>query len=177
MEPQVLQQDDLPIRRAVDYLLDLLADAVLDEAHGAAQQSLQLGHDGSQAVFGVGLAVGTAQVGHENDGLGAIVQGILDRRQRARDPLVVGHFLVLIERDVEVDLFGWRCPRVNGCKFFLLNRLAMRRLLTRIRTRWPLRSTSVMASLLERDMVSAGSQRLVWLAGSFELTRTLQRKN
>jgi hypothetical protein len=41
---------------------------------------------------------------HENHGLGAIVDGMLDGGQGADDALVVGDFLVLVEGDVEVDL-------------------------------------------------------------------------
>jgi hypothetical protein len=43
-------------------------------------------------------------VGHEDDGLGAIVEGVLDGRDGADDALVVCDFLVLVEGDVEVDL-------------------------------------------------------------------------
>jgi hypothetical protein len=42
-------------------------------------------------------------VGHEDDGLGAIVESMLDGGQGADDALVVGD-LVTVERDVEVDL-------------------------------------------------------------------------
>lgn len=41
---------------------------------------------------------------HEDDGLGAVLDGILDGGQRADDALVVGDVLVAVERDVEVDL-------------------------------------------------------------------------
>jgi alpha-acetolactate decarboxylase len=45
-------------------------------------------------------------MGHENDGFGTIVDGILDRRQSTNDSLVVGDLGVglLVEWDVEVDL-------------------------------------------------------------------------
>jgi hypothetical protein len=45
-------------------------------------------------------------MGHENDGLGTIVDGILDRRQSTDDSLVVGDLGVglLVKWDVEVDL-------------------------------------------------------------------------
>ena len=41
---------------------------------------------------------------HEHHGLGAVVDGILDGRDRAGDSLVVGDLLVGVEGDVEVDL-------------------------------------------------------------------------
>jgi hypothetical protein len=43
-------------------------------------------------------------VGHQDDGLGAVVDGILDGGQGTDDALVVGDGLVLVERDIEVDL-------------------------------------------------------------------------
>jgi len=43
-------------------------------------------------------------MGHQDDGLGAMVEGVLDGGDGADDALVVGDVLVLIERDVEVDL-------------------------------------------------------------------------
>ena len=74
--------------------------------------------------------------------------GILDGREGADDALVVGYVLVRVERDVEVDLVS------NTLS--LETYTAMRRFhseLTRMRTRLPFRSTSVIASLLERDIV------------------------
>jgi hypothetical protein len=45
-------------------------------------------------------------VGHEDDGLGAVLEGILDGGEGTDDALVVGDVLVGVERDVEVDLGG-----------------------------------------------------------------------
>lgn len=106
VEAQVLEENDLTTGGLVDGLLGLGADAVLGEEDGLAQQLLELGDDGLQAVLGVDLAVGTAQVGHEDNGLGAILNGVLDGGQGTDDTLVVGDFLLVVERDVEVDL--WR---------------------------------------------------------------------
>lgn len=104
MESQVLQQDNLAAASLVDSLLDLLANAVLREGDLLAQLLLELGHDGLQRVLGVALAVGTAEVGHEDDGFGAVVEGIFDGGDGADDALVVGDVLVGVEGDVEVDL-------------------------------------------------------------------------
>lgn len=43
---------------------------------------------------------------HQDDSLGAIVEGILDGGQGTDDALVVGDLLVGVERDIEVDLGG-----------------------------------------------------------------------
>ena len=43
-------------------------------------------------------------MGHEDDGFGAIVNGILDGGEGSDDALVVGDLLVGVKWDVEVDL-------------------------------------------------------------------------
>jgi hypothetical protein len=43
-------------------------------------------------------------VGHEHHGLGAVVYSILDGGDGTGNTLVVGHLLVGVEGDVEVDL-------------------------------------------------------------------------
>jgi hypothetical protein len=104
VEAEVLQEDNFTVVRLVDDLLDLGANAVGGEGDRLAEELLQLGDDGPQRIFGVGQAIGTAQVGHEDDGLGAIVDGILDRWDGADNPLRVCDVLVGIEGNVEVDL-------------------------------------------------------------------------
>lgn len=106
VETQVLQENNLATSGLVDGLLGLSTDAVLSEDHALAEQSLQNGDNGLQAVLGVDLAIGAAKVGHEDDGLGAVVDGILDGGESTDNTLGVGDVLVLIQRDVEVDLFG-----------------------------------------------------------------------
>lgn len=148
MEAEVLKKNDLTTSGLVDGLLDLLANAVLGEDDAAAQELLQLRNHRLQAVLGVLLAVGTAQVGHENDGLGAIVEGVLDGGEGTDDTLVVGDVLVTVERDVEVDLGD---PVSNyPIPLHIYGELCKH---TRIRTRLSLRSMSVMATLLLRDMM------------------------
>jgi hypothetical protein len=104
VKAQVLEQHNVTVVRLVDDLLDLRADAVGGKGHALAQQLLELGHDGLQRVLGVDLAVGAAQVRHEDNSLGAIVDGVLDGRDGADNALGVGDLLVGVERDVEIDL-------------------------------------------------------------------------
>lgn len=104
MEAQVLEEDNLAVASLVDDALDLGADTVGREGHRLAQQLLKLRHHGLQAVLGIGAAVGASQVGHQDHCLGAVVEGMLDGGDGARNALVVGDLLVGIERDVEVDL-------------------------------------------------------------------------
>ncbi len=106
VEAQVLKKDDLAARGLVDGLLNVFADTVLRENDVAAEQFLQLGHNRLQAVFGVLLAIGTAEVRHQDNGLGAIVDSILDRGQSTDDTLGVGYrgVVLLVKGDVEVNL-------------------------------------------------------------------------
>lgn len=104
MEAQVLQEDNTAVVSLVDDALDLGADTVGRKGHRLAQQLLKLGNYWLQAVLGVGAAVGASQVGHQDNSLGAVVDGILDGGDGARNALVVGHLLVGVERDVEVNL-------------------------------------------------------------------------
>lgn len=104
VETQVLKEDDLATSGLVHNLFSLLADAVLGEDDRLAKQLLQLSSNRLQAVLGIGLAIGTAEVGHEDNGLSTILNGVLDGRQSTDDTLIVGDLLVGIERNVEVDL-------------------------------------------------------------------------
>lgn len=89
---------------AVDGILDRLANAVVGEGDALAKELLQLGNNRLEAVFCVWLSVWSAKVGHEDDGFGAIVDGVLDCGKCADYALVVGDLLVGVQRDVEVDL-------------------------------------------------------------------------
>ncbi|POR33511.1 Uncharacterized protein TPAR_06301 [Tolypocladium paradoxum] len=104
VESQVLEQHDGAVVGLGDNGLDLGADAVRGKGDLVAEQLLELRDDGLQRVLGVDLAVGAAEVGHEDDGLGAVVEGVLDGGDGADDALVVCDLLVFVEGDVEVDL-------------------------------------------------------------------------
>ena len=146
METQVLEENDATVGGAVDGLLDLGADTVVGEGDLLADELLELSDNGLQGVLGVDLAVGTAQVGHEDNSLGAIVDGVLDGGNGTGNALVVGDVLVGVERDVEVNL-GYVRTRLEL-------KLHAQEKHTRIKTRLPLRSTSEMESLLESDIVT-----------------------
>lgn len=104
VEAQVLQKDNLTTSGLVNGLLGLGTNTVISEDDALAEEFLELGNNGLQAVLGVDLAIRTTQVGHEDDGLGSIVNGVLDGGQSTDDTLVVGDVLVGIEGDVEIDL-------------------------------------------------------------------------
>jgi hypothetical protein len=104
VEAQVLQEDDLATGSLVDGLLNLGTNAVLGEGNVLPEELGELSHDGLQAILGVDLAIGAAKVGHQDHGLSAVVDGILDSGQGTDNALVVGDVLVRIEGDVEVNL-------------------------------------------------------------------------
>lgn len=104
MESQVLEKYDATVGGAVDSLLDLRSDTVAGESDLLAEELLKLSHDWLQRVLCVGLAIGTTEVGHENDSLCAMLGCVLDGGQSADDALVVGDVLVAVQRDVEVNL-------------------------------------------------------------------------
>lgn len=113
VETQVLKQNDLAIGSLVHGLLSLGANAVLSEGDALAEKLLKHGNNGLQAVLGVDLAIGAAEVGHEDNGLSTVVDSILDGGQSTDDTLGVGNVLVLIEGDIEVNLFQ---SSVRGCE-------------------------------------------------------------
>lgn len=102
VEAEVLEENHAAVVGLVDNLLDLGADRVGREGDALAEELLELGHDGLQRVLGVDLAVGTAEMGHEDDGLCAMVDGVLDGGDGADDALGVGD-LVAVKGDVEVN--------------------------------------------------------------------------
>lgn len=107
VEAQVFEEHDAAVGGLVDGLLRGLADAVVGESDLlATEELLELGDDGLEGVLGVDLAVGTAEVGHQDDGLRAILNSVLDGGESTDDALVVGDLGVglLVEGHVEVDL-------------------------------------------------------------------------
>ena len=86
-------------------------------------------------------------MGHEGDGLGSMVDRVLDGWKSTDNTLVVGNFLLRIKGDVEVYL----CCGVKSILPVQSRQVSV--VLTLMRTRLSLSSTSVMASLLERDIL------------------------
>lgn len=105
MESQIFKQNNLAVLGSIDNLLSLLTNAVwghLDLL--AAKKLLELWYNWLQRILRVGLSIWATQVRHEDDGLGTIINGILDGWNSTGNTLVVGDVLVGIKRDVEVDL-------------------------------------------------------------------------
>lgn len=81
---------------------------------------------------------------HEDNSFSTMLAGIFDGGECADDSLVVGDFLVGVKWNVEIHL------GVSQLSKFLCR--SVKEGCTLIRTRLPLRSTSVIASLLDNDM-------------------------
>ena len=64
-------------------------------------------------------------MGHEDDSSGAVIDGIFDGWKGADDALVVGHLLVLVQGDVEVDLNLTSSQYLLLASFFVLNSLIL----------------------------------------------------
>lgn len=80
-----------------------------------------------------------------------MLAGVLDGRQGTNDTLIICDLVVRVQGNIEVDLVDYifsQGSNVSSCTERWSRRL------TRIRTRLPFSSTSVIASLLESDMVS-----------------------
>lgn len=67
MESQVLEQNHRALAGFVDSLLGLRSDAFVDESDRLAQLFLKLSRYGFERVLFVDLAVGSAEMGHQND--------------------------------------------------------------------------------------------------------------
>jgi hypothetical protein len=85
-----------------------------------------------------------------------MVNGIFDCWDGSSDTLVVCNFLIAIERDVEVDLYIAKVSSVLILWRMQFRGVEKQLLLTLIKTRLSLRSTSVIESLFERDMFATG---------------------
>ena len=103
VEPQVFEQHDAAAGclRLIHDPARLVADAVVDERHGLAEELGEAIGDRPQAHLRIHFALRPAQMAREHDG-GAVIERVLDRRQRRADPRVVADDAVL-QRDVEID--------------------------------------------------------------------------
>lgn len=105
VEAQVLQENNLAVLGVVHNLLNLWSDAVRSEGDAATEKLLELRNDRLERELFVDLSIWAAQVGHQDNSLGAVVDGILDGGDGTGNTLCVGDVLLGVEGDVEVDLF------------------------------------------------------------------------
>lgn len=104
MEAQILKQYHLSTRSRIDCLLDLRAHTIFGEGDLFAQQFFEFRDHGLQAILGVGLAIGSAEVGHQDDSFGAMVYGVFDGWNSAYDTLGICDILFRVEGNIEIDL-------------------------------------------------------------------------
>jgi hypothetical protein len=100
VEPQVLEQGDIPVLERFDRLLGSRADRVVREHDGLAQQLAEPLRHRSEAVLRVGRALRPPEVRDDDDARTGMDQRV-DRRHRRTDAAVVGD-LVVLERHVQV---------------------------------------------------------------------------
>src|SRR5271154_1577301 len=107
MEAEVFEQEWLAGFEVRGHLGGDGADAVRAEGHvfvvaeDVVEEAAEMIDDGTKAHGGDRLALGTAEVGAEDD-LGSVAERVLDGGERLADAGVVGDDAVL-EGDVEVD--------------------------------------------------------------------------
>ena len=71
MESEVLKKDDLTILSTAHVLLSLRTNSIGKEGDLSVEQMLKLGRNRLERVLLVNLAIGSTEVGSENNGLGA----------------------------------------------------------------------------------------------------------
>ena len=81
-----------------------------------------------------------------------MLTGVFDGGNGADDSLIIGNVLLTVKRDIEINLSAIRFCQLHLLEFRGRGRRSEQ--LTLMRTLFPFRSTSVIASLLERDMMS-----------------------
>ena len=102
VEPQVLQQRDLPVGQVGHACPRRVADGVLGEVHRGAEQLTEPPGDRAEAELRVRRALRAAQV-RADDHLRAGPHQRAQRRQDGPDPAVVADLPgLLVERDVQV---------------------------------------------------------------------------
>ncbi len=102
MEPQVLQQHDVPRLHLSHCALHLRSDAVLHHRNLLAEQLLQANRHRSKRILRIRLSLRPAQVRHQDQPPPAI-EHVPDALQGGLDPRIVGHLArLLVQRDVEI---------------------------------------------------------------------------
>ena len=117
VKPQVFKQDHLAGREVADYLLHLVSHAVGRHVYARSQKFRETARHGQQAHGLDHPALGTAQVGHEND-LSPLVNGILNGGQGLPYPGIVGDGALFVEGNVEIhayeNLFRFQVQFLDG---------------------------------------------------------------
>ena len=105
MEASVFEQKHIAVAERERLGFRLFADAITGESDRLADQGTESRSHGSEALLGIGLAFGAAQVAGEDD-FGTFFDQELDGRQGLLDAGGVGddHLPVfLFERHIEID--------------------------------------------------------------------------
>ena len=101
MEPEVFQQQDIPVPQLGSCILGILAHAVRAELHRTVDQLAQGFRHGLQGELGVHLAFGTAQVSHQ-DHCGSLIQQVVEGGQRGFDADEIRDFPFVVHGNVVV---------------------------------------------------------------------------
>ncbi len=102
VEADVLQHHDLTVFERCGLRLRVVADDIGCQCDLAAEQFGQAINGRLHAELGFGAALGTTQVGDQDD-LGTLIGQVRDGRQSTADALVIRDLTFLIQRDVEVN--------------------------------------------------------------------------
>src|SRR4030088_1669031 len=103
IEADVLEHHDLAVAHRLDGSLDRRTDAVVQMAHGAADQLAEPLCQRRGSVSCLDLSVGPAEM-RDQDHARASLEQVLDGRDRLPNPGIVDDPAVL-DRDVEVDAY------------------------------------------------------------------------
>jgi hypothetical protein len=99
--PKILEQNDATRSQIGASTLNVGANAVREKTHLEPELLVQYSRDGLEGILGVGLAIWTPQVAHQ-DHRCALVERVLDGGQCCVDASGIGDLAVL-HRHVEVD--------------------------------------------------------------------------
>jgi len=102
VEPEVFQQQNIARLQDGFGLLDFVADAIIHERDGPGQNLRQTFGAGTEALFRIAFAFGSAEMGTEDDA-GAVLPQVFDRRDGGLDPFIVGNGAFVVERHVVID--------------------------------------------------------------------------
>jgi hypothetical protein len=73
----------------INPFLDFGSDTIIKENDIPFEEFFQFLSDGLERVFFRGLAIGTAEMGHQGDCFGMVIDAVLDGWQRSDNALVV----------------------------------------------------------------------------------------